>query len=138
MRLTSIHLAYWRTRNAGPAWSAGLQSDDGPTIDACINAHAGPVEARDTTLDLLRTARERGRLVEALATMASNPYASDPPAPRRAQQARRWLDRIARQPAPGRVKIFRGTPLIAMPRIADLWTKPLPYQRRMLDQLNVE
>ncbi len=42
MRLTAVHLSYYRSRKLNPAWAKLLKPESyRPSIDACVNAHAG-------------------------------------------------------------------------------------------------
>lgn len=50
MRLTAVHLAYYRSRKLNPAWAKLLKPESyRPTIDSCVNAHA---DIREQQLDV--------------------------------------------------------------------------------------
>lgn len=41
MRLTAVHLSYYRSRKLNPAWAKLLKPESyRPSIDSCVNAHA--------------------------------------------------------------------------------------------------
>lgn len=50
MRLTAVHLSYYRSRKINPAWAKLLKPESyRPSIDACVNAHA---DIREQRLDV--------------------------------------------------------------------------------------
>lgn len=50
MRLTAVHLSYYRSRKLNPAWAKLLKPESyRPSIDSCVNAHA---DIREQQLDI--------------------------------------------------------------------------------------
>lgn len=50
MRLTAVHLSYYRSRKLNPAWAKLLKPESyRPSIDSCVNAHA---DIREQQLDV--------------------------------------------------------------------------------------
>ena len=50
MRLTAVHLSYYRSRKLTPAWAKLLKPESyRPSIDSCVNAHA---DIREQQLDV--------------------------------------------------------------------------------------
>lgn len=56
MRLTPVHLSYYRSRKLNPAWAKLLKPESyRPSIDSCVNAHADIREQRLDVRNALNT-----------------------------------------------------------------------------------
>ena len=106
MRISKIHVDFW-TRRKSPEWVLSFLKEkkiNRPTIDDVVNAHEGRklsngVIQAHNTLGILRSARNRGALLETLEEMSAHPGTVINPK-RRAGFCRKWLARIIsdRQP----------------------------------------
>lgn len=103
MILTYIHFEYW-TYSKMPDWAKSIRNIQRPrpSIDACINAHAGQNPTRSDServmrnlLWILRMRRSRAvSLRDSLLALAVSPGTTDH-SKKRAAIARRWYIRIA-------------------------------------------